>query len=71
MKVFKLIIIILAITILIISVLATFNPSSNEKNSTNNYIELNSKNYTNFLKDCHEDVNKYLGKKGHNYRIYL
>ena len=40
----------------------------------NNFIEVNSNNYTNILKDCHENIDKYVGKKikftGFVYRLY-
>lgn len=40
----------------------------------NNYIEINSNNYTSILQDSHENVDKYVGKKvkftGFIYRLY-
>lgn len=44
--------------------------TSNETNST---LEIKSNNYTNFLKDCHENLGKYVGKRirisGYVYRM--
>lgn len=42
--------------------------------NSDNFIQANSSNYTNILKDCHENMDKYVGKKikftGFVYRLY-
>ncbi len=42
--------------------------------SDNNIIEINANNYTNILKDSHENIDKYVGKRikftGFVYRLY-
>lgn len=41
---------------------------------SNNYLDITSQNYTNILKDSHEHIDKYIGKKikftGFVYRLY-
>jgi len=62
LKVFKIIIVILAILIFTISIFAIIKGSSQKSdNSDSKCLELTSDNYTNFLKDCHESIDKYIG----------
>jgi uncharacterized repeat protein (TIGR03943 family) len=46
----------------------------NTINNTSDYIEINSANYADILKDSHENIDKYIGKKikftGFVYRLY-
>lgn len=71
-KVFKYILIILAIIILVFSIYTIFTYNKTTENSSK-VIELDSSNYTNFLKESHEDLNKYIGKEiqltGYVYRL--
>lgn len=77
MKTFKISILILAILILVISIISIFKDSDNDnsisENQQNQLIKIESGNYTNFLKDCHENMNKYLGSNvnitGYVYRL--
>lgn len=74
MKMFKIIIMILAIIIMCFSVYKILYSIKKvkESNSIRN-IEVTSDNYTNFLKDCHENIDKYVGDNititGYVYRL--
>ena len=77
MKIFNTSILILAILILVISIISIFKNSDNgnsiSENQQNQLIKIESSNYTNFLKDCHENMSKYLGSNvnitGYVYRL--
>lgn len=74
LTVFMIIIIILAITIFTLSVNSIFNGVKESKsNKPSNLVELDSTNYTSFLKECHENIDNYLGYNirvtGYVYRI--
>lgn len=47
---------------------------NDETNYNNEFIEINSNNYTDILKDSHDNIDKYVGKKikfvGFVYRLY-
>ena len=61
-KVFKTIVIILGILALILAIYKIFFSAKeiSDMKKTKN-LELNSSTYTNFLKDCHENIDKYVG----------
>lgn len=65
-KVLVILLIILTTFLLIFSVIKifVFKDNINNKISSNdtNTLEINTEEYTNFLKDCHENINNYLGK---------
>lgn len=63
LKILKFLIIISAITILILTFYTIFKDQnkSNDNKPQPNYVELNSGNYTNFLKECHDNLNEYIG----------
>ena len=64
LKVLKYFIIISVIIIFVLTIYAIFkdqNNSSSENNETPNLIELNTGNYTNFLKECHNNLKEYIG----------
>lgn len=64
-KIFIGIIITLAIILIIISVLQLINSLKNTSkiSNTNDLIKVTSENYTNFLKDCHENIDNYIDSK--------
>ena len=59
-KILLFISIIIAIIFLILAILRFFNLATNEE------ITMTNENYTDILKDCHENIDNYIGKK-----IYL
>ncbi len=63
LKILKFLIIISAITILILTFYTIFKDQnkSNDNGLQPNCVELNSGNYTNFLKECHDNLNEYIG----------
>lgn len=66
------IIVLIALTLLLsMSKIAKKIKSNSVNDST--MLEIKSNNYTNFLKDCHENMDKYIGKKikisGYVYRM--
>lgn len=73
MRIFKIVILILTVSIFLISVWSVYKAAVNGTDNAENYIELDSSNYTNFLKDSHENINVYVGKKvkitGYVYRL--
>ena len=77
MRVFKIAVFICALAVLILSVFTIFkSPNTartNDDNYSENCINLSSNNYTNFLKECHEDISRYEGKListvGYVYRL--
>lgn len=62
LKVFKLIIVLLCILLFCLTIYSIFKqPSNLQKPESNiqNSINIDSSNYTYFLKDCHENISKY------------
>ena len=74
--IFKIICIII-IALIVLTLLLSMSKIAKKvkSNSVNNstLLEIKSNDYTNFLKDCHENMNKYIGKKikisGYVYRM--
>ena len=75
MKIFKTVIIILAIIIFSLTIYSFFQSGKKNLNSKseNNIIELDSNNFTSFLKDCHENIDSYIDYEiritGYIYRL--
>lgn len=72
-KIFIIIISILAIAIIIICGMNLFKAPIKNETASLNTITLNAENYTDFLKDCHEDLQKFIGTSinmtGYVYRM--
>lgn len=74
-KIIIIVAIILSIIALAFSVFKIYKESKKETPIPDNQtiIEITSENYTNFLKDCHENIDNYIGKKikivGYVYRM--
>lgn len=75
--VFMIITIILAVAIFVLSIDSIFKEAKIIKETNpeplNNIVELDSNNYTSFLKDCHENIDNYVGYNirvtGYIYRV--
>lgn len=71
LKIFSITLAILAVTIFIISILKIFN--SSKEVSSNTVTTISSNNFTSFLKDAHENISSYVGKRfsisGYVYRM--
>lgn len=71
-KFFSILLVFLALIILIISILKIIN-SSKEVSTSNSVATISSEGFVNFLKDCHENIDSYVGKKfaisGYVYRM--
>lgn len=71
LKIFSITLVILAIIIFIISILKIFN--SSKEVSSDSVTNISSSNFTTFLKDAHENISSYVGKRfsisGYVYRM--
>ena len=74
-KIALIILIIMIISLLILVSLKIFNNAKKNSSSLKeaDALEITSEEYTNFLKDCHNNINNYIGKKiklvGYVYRL--
>lgn len=73
-KVTLVILIILIVSLMIFVLSKIFNPTKNSSDSKeNDVVEITTDSYTAFLKDCHENINDYIGKNfkitGYVYRL--
>ena len=72
-NIFTIIIVILTAILLILSFFKIFKPKENTKEAHTNIIKVESKDFTNFLKDCHSNIDKYVGTNitmvGYVYRM--
>ena len=71
-KYFVIVIVILAIISIVISIIKIVAKEKN-KIADSDYVEINSNQYSNFLMDCHSNIDAYVGKKycitGYVYRM--
>lgn len=73
-NIFTLVIILLTAILLLLSFFKIFKTDEDTKEThTTNVINVESKDFTNFLKDCHSNIDKYVGTKismvGYVYRM--
>lgn len=70
---FKILLIVFIISIMLLTIFFIFKDTDNQSTAKLNHIDVDSSNYTNFLKESHEDINKYLGNEvritGYVYRL--
>ena len=72
-KIICIIIIILVVLTLFLSMSKIAKKIKSNSINANSILEIKSNDYTNFLKDCHDNIDKYVGKRvkisGYIYRM--